>query len=61
MRQASVPTAARFAALTPAPLYRRTLPLAMRPDIGVAPRPNDVPEPRFVEIGDGQPGRWPIR
>ena len=61
MRRASVPAAARFAALSLAPLYRRTLTWAMRPDIGVAPRPNDVPELRFVEIGDGQPGRWPIR
>ncbi len=37
------------------PLYRRTLTWAMRPDIRVAPWPNDVLELRFVEIGDGQP------
>ena len=61
MRRASVPTVARFAALSLAPLYRRTLTWAMRPDIGVAPRPNDVAELRFDEIGDGQPGPWPIR
>jgi hypothetical protein len=61
MMRASVPTAARFAALSLPPLYRRTSTWAMRPDIGVAPRPNDVPELRFVESGDRQPGRWPIR
>ncbi len=37
------------------PLYRRKLTWAMRPDISVAPWPNDVLELRFVELGDRQP------
>jgi peptide/nickel transport system substrate-binding protein len=37
------------------PLYRRKLTWAMRPDINVAPWPNDVLELRFVQFGDGPP------
>ena len=47
--------AARFGAASRVARYRRMLTWTMRPDIRVAPWPNDVLERRYVEIGARQP------